>query len=307
MEFWDKFVDILWDSFVDSVKILPIIFLVYVLIEFLESRESSGDRMRKIFGGRYSPFFGAAVGVIPQCGFSVVATKFYQGGFVLTGTLMAVYIATSDEAIPILFSKAVTDPSAFLGLALIIGIKLLYAVLVGFLVNAVLKEKPKSFDEYVDDDHDDRSDEGCCHHHIKSKRATVKTLLVHPLLHSLKIILYIFIVNLAFGVIIELVGGEEALNSFLTSSVMLQPLFSALVGLIPNCASSVVISEMFIDGHLTLGACLAGLCVNSGIATAVLLKDGKNIKRSLLIILAIFLFSLALGYAVSGIQALISI
>ena len=293
--------DVLLDAFLDCIKILPIIFVVYVLIEFLESRESAKDRLAKIFSGRFSPFFGAAVGVIPQCGFSVVAARLFQEGFIATGTLLAVFLATSDEALPILFSKAVVDPKVFLSIGLIVAIKVVYAMAVGFLVNAFCKREeamPVESAEIEDDD-------GCCHHHITGERATAKTLLLHPLLHSLKIILYIFLINLVFGVLIEFVVGEEALREFLSVSVWLQPLFSTFVGLIPNCASSVVITEMFAEGYLTFGAAIAGLAVNCGIATAVLIKDKKNIKRSLLVIGLLFLSAIALGYAVTAVSLVI--
>ena len=297
--------DIILDSLLDSLKILPVIFLVYVLIEFLESRESTHERMEKIFVSRFSPFFGAAVGVIPQCGFSVVATKLYQGGYILAGTLIAVYLATSDEALPILFSRAITNPEVFLQLGLLISIKFVYAVIAGFLINMFVKKQPRSFDDadrLADDKDDDMDGDGCCHHHIAGKRTTVKTLLLHPLLHSLKIILYVFLISAAFGVFVEYAVGEEALKNFLSSSVLLQPLVSSLIGLIPNCASSVLITETYAEGYLSLGAALSGLAVNSGIGMAVLLKDKANIKRSLAIIGLTFALALALGYLVTGIQ-----
>ena len=296
--------DIILDSLLDSLKILPVIFLVYVLIEFLESRESTHERMEKIFVSRFSPFFGAAVGVIPQCGFSVVATKLYQGGYILAGTLIAVYLATSDEALPILFSRAITNPEVFLQLGLLISIKFVYAVIAGFLINMFVKKQPRSFDDadrLADDKDDDMDGDGCCHHHIAGKRTTVKTLLLHPLLHSL-IILYVFLISAAFGVFVEYAVGEEALKNFLSSSVLLQPLVSSLIGLIPNCASSVLITETYAEGYLSLGAALSGLAVNSGIGMAVLLKDKANIKRSLAIIGLTFALALALGYLVTGIQ-----
>lgn len=295
--------DILLDALIDSAKILPVIFLVYVLIEFLESRESTHEKMEKIFSGRFSPFFGAAVGMIPQCGFSVVATRLYQGGYILSGTLIAVYLSTSDEALPILFSRAVTEPKVFVQLGIILAIKLVYAVIAGFLVNLFVRNKAaRPIEEHAIDEDDD----GCCHHHITGERGTVKKLLLHPLLHSLKIIAYIFVINVIFGVLIEYVVGEEALVKLLSGATLLQPLFSTLIGLIPNCASSVLITEAFSEGYLTLGATLSGLAVNSGIGMAVLLKDRKNLKNAFVIIGLTAAFSLALGYAVTAIQLLIS-
>ena len=297
--------DILLDALIDSAKILPVIFLVYVLIEFLESRESTHERMEKIFSNRFSPFFGAAVGIIPQCGFSVVATKLYQGGYILTGTLVAVYLSTSDEAWPILFSRAVTEPKVFVWLGVIMAIKLVYAVIAGFLINALVKNKATAPIEEHALKEDETDGDGCCHHHITGERRTVKNLLLHPLLHSLKIIAYILVINIIFGVLIEYVVGEETLKAMLNGGVWLQPLVATAVGLIPNCASSVLITETFAEGYLTLGAALSGLAVNSGIGMAVLLKDKKNLKRAFGIIGIITAFALVLGYAATAIQALI--
>jgi len=295
----------LLDALLDSAKIFPIIFLVYVLIEFLESRESSHERLQKIFGGRFSPFFGAAVGIIPQCGFSVVATRLYQDGFLLTGTLIAVYIATSDEAIPILFSEAVTDPKVFIQVGLLVGIKFVYALIAGFLINLFCKKPAEIVIDETHFKHEDEEDgDGCCHHHITGERLTFKQLLLHPLLHSLKIIAYVFIINIVFGFLVYLIG-EDNIKEFLHSSVYLQPLLSTLVGLIPNCASSVVITEIYSEGYLTLGAAIAGLSVNCGIAMAVLLRDKDHIKRSLSIIGLMVVLSLAIGYALTGLGVLI--
>ena len=296
--------DVFIDALLDSAKIFPIIFLVYVLIEFLESRESSHEKLQKIFGERFSPFFGAAVGVIPQCGFSVVATRLYQDGFLLTGTLIAVYIATSDEALPILFSKAVTDPSVFIKVGLLVSIKFVYAVIAGFIINLFSKKREiQTIDQTSFMKEDGEEGDGCCHHDITGTRPTVKKLLLHPLLHSLKIILYIFIVNIVFGLLVYAIG-EETIKEFLDSSRLMQPLLSTVVGLIPNCASSVIITEIYSEGFLTLGAAIAGLSVNCGIGMAVLLRDGKHVKRSLFVIGLTFVLSLLIGYLITGAEIL---
>ena len=302
--FLNDVLQILLDAVIDSAKIFPIVFLVYVLIEFLESRESSHEKLQKIFSGRFSPFFGAAVGLIPQCGFSVVATRLYEDGFILTGTLIAVYIATSDEALPLLFSEAVTEPKVFINVGLIMGIKFVYAVIAGFIINLFAKKPLTEIDDSAFRHEDEDDGDGCCHHHITGQRPTVKTLLVHPLLHSLKILLYVFIINLVFGLFVYFIG-EENLGAFLNSSKMIQPLAATLVGLIPNCASSVLITKIYSEGYLTLGAAIAGLSVNCGIGMAVLLRDKEHLKRSILVILIMVVLSLAIGYAVTGLEFLI--
>lgn len=285
-------IDIFLDSLKDTAVIFPFIFLVYVLIEFLESNASIRQKMKRSFSGRFSPLFGAAFGVVPQCGFSVVATNLYQGGYIMAGTLVAVYLATSDEAIPILISHGFTDPQILLNLLLLLSVKLVYAAIAGFLINLFAKKSVNDINYAISEE----NDEGCCHHHIEGKREGLKKFLLHPLLHSLKILLYIFIINFAFGFLTDIVIGEQALKSFLTQSVYFQPLFSCLVGLIPNCASSVLITEMYAEGLLGFGGAIAGLAVNSGIGMAVLLKNKSELKRNILIIACVFCLSLLLGY-----------
>ena len=296
------FVEILLDSLIDTAKVLPVIFLVYVLIEFIESREGSSERLEKAFSGRLSPLFGAGIGLIPQCGFSVVATRLFQDGYIYVGTLVAVYLATSDEAVPIMFSRAVSEPSLWLSLALIVVVKFVYATICGFLINLTQQKPTRAFDDQA---HETEQADGCCHHEITGERRTAKTLLLHPFLHSVKIAAYVLVINVLFGVLVEMVVGEEALAEFLSSSVYLQPLVSAVVGLIPNCASSVLLTELYADGIITFGGAIAGLAVNSGIGMAVLFRDRKNVLRSVFVIALVFALSLLLGYIATTIEVLV--
>lgn len=297
-DFWD----IALDSLVDAAKILPVILIIYILIELIESHGAASRKFKKLLTAKSAPLFGATIGVIPQCGFSVVATKLYQGGYILLGTLIAVYFSTSDEALPILFSKAFENPSLWGKLGLLILIKVGYAVLVGFLVNAAVKNKNlNTIDEKVIED---AGEDGCCNHDVTEERHGILGYLLHPLLHSLKIFAYIFVINIVFGLIIGLVG-ENNITEFLSANVFLQPLVSTIIGLIPNCASSVLITQMFASNALSLGGAVAGLTVNSGLGVAVLLKDKNNLKSTLLIVLLMFLLSLVLGYAVTAVSVLL--
>lgn len=295
------FLDVFLDALFDALKVLPVVFIIYIIIELIENHEATKHKMTTALGNRFSPVFGALIGVIPQCGFSVVATKLYQGKFIYLGTLIAVYFATSDEAIPILFSRALTDSSVWLQLGLLVAIKLVYAIVVGFVINCIIakclkKQVATNLIDFADKDFENDRD-GCCGHSVEKERKDLKHVVFHPLLHSLKIIAYIFIVNLVLGSIIDLAIGEERFYAFLTSSVAFQPLFSALVGLIPNCASSVIIAELYADGMLKLGGALAGLTINSGLGIAILIKDKGHVKRSLSIIGIMFALALLLGYA----------
>lgn len=316
---FDLFLHLLWHSFLDTIKVFPVILIIYILIEFIESKSAGRDKLKNLLSKKGAPFFGGVIGVIPQCGFSVIATKLYQSGYILLGTLLAVYFATSDEAIPILFSNAVENPSLWVNLLILIAIKLSYAILIGFIVNAVIKKfylnkstTSVSENKVVNDhDHDHEHeedkellDEGCCHHHVENKPENFGRFLIHPLLHSLKIIAYIFVINLVFSFLFELIG-EDKISNFLSANIYLQPLLSAVVGVIPNCASSVIITQLYAGNILSLGATVCGLTINSGLGVAVLIKDRKNIKKSLLIIALMFVLSLVIGYLVTFIEVLI--
>lgn len=298
----EDFFDIALDSLIDAAKILPIILVIYILIEFIEAHGAANRKFKKLLTSKSAPLFGATIGIIPQCGFSVVATKLYQGGYILLGTLIAVYFATSDEALPILFSKAFDDPSLWGKLGLLVLIKVSYAILVGFAVNAVVKNK--TLNDIDENAVEDVGEDGCCHHDVTEERHGILGYLLHPLLHSLKIFAYVLVINIVFGTIIGFVG-EETITRFLSANVFLQPLVSVVIGLIPNCASSVLITQMFASGALSLGGAVAGLTVNSGLGVAVLLKDRNNLKNALLIVLLMFLLSLVLGYAVTVVSVLL--
>ena len=308
-------VDVLLDAVLDSLKVLPFLVLVYVLIEVLEHTTSS-KISSKLLKGKLSPLIGAGVGVIPQCGFSVVATKLYTNRAIAMGTLLAVYLSTSDEA----FAVLISDFSVVNKLWPLLLIKVVYAVIVGYTVNFFMRKRElKAYDEHITavgcHNHVVGQDDECghCHEHeegeseeeVKAyRRNAVKRFIVHPLLHALTTFLYIFAVNLILGVVIYYVGGE-ALSNFMGRIGYLQPLLAAVVGLIPNCAASVVIAEMYALGTLSLGGALSGLCVSAGLGVAVLVKENKSVKDTLLVVGLLFGLSVLLGLTVTAITALI--
>ena len=274
-------------AFLDSLKILPFLIAMHVLIEVYEYKAGSKLQVNKLLGGKAAPLLGGAVGLIPQCGFSVVATKLYTKNSIKLGTLFAVYIATSDEAIPILISS----PSAALKLVPLILIKFALALIVGFAVNLVLRRTQTVM---LGSGEAEQMSTGCHHHkighgedeneeHGHAKKFDWHRFVLHPLVHSLTTLAFIFAVNLIVGGLIEFLG-EDRLFAAMDKAVWAQPFIAALVGLIPNCASSVVITQMYAVGGLSLGAAVAGLSVNAGIALAVLIKENKSVKNTALII-----------------------
>ena len=290
-EFWK----IVLDSLIDTAKLLPILLIVYFLIEFLEYKNALRFENSKLLNGKISPVMGSLFGTVPQCGVSVISAELYSEHKISIGALVAVFVATSDEAIPIMLS----DYKSILPLLILIATKIVMAILVGYLAMYLYKLFFKKHFKEVksdlsDDEHEHHEHEhvhACCNHDIENQKFNWK----HPLIHCLKIAVYIFLINIVFGTIILLVG-EDNLVSFLQTSRAFQPLFAVLVGLIPNCVSSVVLTELYLMGGLSFGAIVAGLSVNAGIGLIVLLKENKIPKENLFIVLSIVVPSLVIGY-----------
>lgn len=287
MDVWE----IILDAFLDTVKVFPFLLVIYILIEFLEHR-TSFTRNRKILQGNLAPLIGTATGLVPQCGFSVMAANLYDKGLIRTGTLLAVLIATSDEAFIILLSSG-TAAAAIMPLVVI---KLLVGVGVGYLVNFIY-----SAEKLAEGDVEEIHAYSCGREH--DGKSELKIYLIGPLLHSLKIALYLLIVNLVFGFVIDAVG-EETIASAMIGGVYFQPFITALIGLIPNCASSVIITGAYINNAITFGSCVAGLCANAGLGLVVLYKNTKKIKRNIVFTIVLYLISAAAGLVVNCIMLL---
>lgn len=311
--------DWLWHAIKHSLILLPFLFVSYIIIELIENAFS--DKINhKFFKGKFAPLIGASFGIIPQCGFSVVATDLYSQKKISVGTLIAIYIATSDEAIPILFSN-LSSSGVALKLVLLIGVKFAIGIICGYFVDWLISLKArKSLTQNLEttklstednhdishhNDHNDTENDhnnlehthkGCCGHDIEeTKTHPAKQYLLHPLIHTLKVFAYILIVNIIFELILNYVG-EDKLEVFLQSSYYFAPFIACLIGLIPNCASSVVLTNLLVLGGLSFSACIAGLIVNAGIAYLVLFKQNKNQKHNLAILGSMFAIGLITGY-----------
>lgn len=289
-EYWH----VILESFIDTAKILPILFVVYYLIELIEFKSAGKVHENKLLKGRASPVAGAVMGCVPQCGFSVVSTDLFSKGKLSVGALMAVYIATSDEAIPIM----IANPKSFGWMLILIALKLVFAIVVGYLsillFNVIFKkEKLKEINHEHEEGHEEIVYGGCCHHHVESKSFDW----FHPMLHCLKISAFILVINILFGFVTHIWVGEDKLIEILSAGKFAQPVLAVLIGLIPNCASSVVLTELFLLKGLGFGALVAGLCVNAGLGVIMLLKQNKNWKVNLFIVLMLIIPSLLLGYA----------
>ena len=277
--------DILKETVVDSIKMLPFLFAAYLLIELLEHKAS--DKLQRALSksGNYGIVAGAVLGCLPQCGFSVAAANFYAGRVITLGTLMAVFLATSDEALPILLS-APGKAGVILELLLI---KVIVAVIAGFLIDLVLKARHAEENEPEIHDHN-----LLCEHCGCEKGGLLKS----AVRHTLSIFLFILLVSLVLNALMECVGHDILSKILLTDSVF-QPLLAGLIGLIPNCASSVMLVELYLAGSLSFGSVVAGLCTGAGIGLAVLFRTHKGLKKNLGILLLLYGIGSAAGMLVS--------
>lgn len=381
---FNRILDVLLDALKDSAITLPVLFICYLLIELLEEKILHKYQSSKVLRSRVAPVISAGIGLIPQCGFSIVASDLYSKRVITIGTLFAIFIATSDEALPIMLS----NPNNYLNLAIILLVKFCYAVVVGVLIDIIfskknkkdllifnsqksnivsrthhhhklsekkkqgvdnLEKEDKNQDDVIIENNlkedaervdnlekthakkeenldrnnsenleksnvkttnlkDDNSNEiiildneeikGCCKHKLEHESGKIKEIFIHPLKHSLTIFAYILLINIAFGLLVEFVGSDKIIN-FLSGTGFFEPFIATLVGLIPNCAASVLITEVFIMGGISIGSCIAGLCVNSGLAIVMLFKMNKNVKENLLILFSLYAISTVLGVVIN--------
>ncbi|HIR66763.1 MAG TPA: arsenic efflux protein [Candidatus Coproplasma avicola] len=278
------------DSILDTLKVFPFILVIYILIEFLEHKTSFSSNHR-LLQGKLAPLIGTVTGIIPQCGFSVMAAKLYDKKYIRTGTLIAVFLATSDEALIVL----IVNPAGAAAVAPLIAVKVVVGLIAGYAINFILRNEHLAQPE--ESDHEDIHAYSCGREH--DGKSAVKVYFVEPLLHSLKVALYIFVVTLIFGYIFEY--NEAAIISSFVGGPYVEPLITAAIGLIPNCASSAVIAQTYCEGGIMFGSMVAGLCCNAGLGFVVLLKDVKKIKRNLLLIVTVYAISVLVGIAVNGI------
>lgn len=302
----------------DSLIVLAFLVPINILIALLEPRLAGRIKLK----GALAPLVGVTVGLFPQCGFSVVATDLYKKRHITIGTLLGVYLATSDEALPIFLASG----EQAIDILPLLACKFLIGLIVGYTADAIFSKNKKQVAEHIAEcDHEPEVHFGCCGHEIESgehedehdhsacdtpcgseieekrreRKQKLKHYLLHPILHSAKIFVYILLINIVFGVLIHYIG-EDRIMSFLSANKYVAPLFAVIVGAIPNCASSVVISNLYLMGGLGFGAAVGGLLMNAGLGFAVLLKDRKNLKESLAIIGAMFAVSIAFSYILSA-------
>lgn len=285
--------DFLKDALIDSISILPFLLLIFLLIEFIEQYFTKKRHLFVFFIKKIGPLFGSLFASIPQCGFSVIASTVYTRRLLTRGTLVAVYLATSDEAIPILL----TNPQKAPVILPIILIKIVVAIIVGYLVDFAIKYKAK--DVVIDESQTNTAaeinhEEGCCHHHLVNAFHT-KDFWLHPLKHTLNIFAFILVISIVLGFLLSRAGTEETLAKYCLINSPLQPFLAALVGLIPNCAISVILAMLYAQNTISFGSLLAGLCSAGGLGILVLLRRNGDFKDTMIIISTIVIVGTILG------------
>jgi hypothetical protein len=277
-----SFIDIVLDTLLDGLKLIPFLFIAFLIIELIEHKLSKKSEKIIAKAGKAGPLIGGLLGGIPQCGFSVVATNLYITRIISLGTLISIYLSTSDEMIPVLLSS---DAPITKVLSLV-GIKILIGMVVGFVIDLIVRETHKK-DKKTKEDFHVCEDEHC---HCE------KGIITSSIIHTLKTLGFILLVTFALNIIFGYVFSEEAVESFMEAHKLLAPMLASLIGLIPNCGSSVMISSIYAEGVITFGTAMAGLLTNSGLAILVLFRQNKNMKENLKIIALIYFLGILFGY-----------
>ena len=294
------------DALTDSAAMIPLLLIIYIGIELIEYRYGNKIREGIQKAGAAGPAIGAVSGSFPQCGVSVVTTCLYTQRLVTIGTLLAVYLSTSDEAIPIILSQ----PDKASILVPLIATKIIIAVIAGYSIDAVFrrsKEKTLAHIGAVATGTDDKSHHhetivektGCCGHDLNSsaKKFDPRQIILHPVIHTAKVFIFILgvsiLINLAFSGM-----GDDAIASLFATHIFFQPFLAALIGLIPNCAASVAITELYLKRAITYGAVIAGLCASGGLGLLVLFREEKERKNVYLIVALLFSISVVAGLVI---------
>lgn len=277
------------DAIKDSFHMLPFLFFIFVVIEIIEYFYSNKMTQLAKYSSKAGPIVGSLAASFPQCGFSVIASTLYTKRLITKGTLIAVFLSTSDEAIPVIMS----EPSKMYLIVPILIVKIFIGISAGYLIDFLLDQFKKDDDAALNQSIDEDIEEGCCKHHVHKPRK--RDLLLHPLEHTLNVFLFIVLITIGLNYLVHRAGGEENLGQYFLHNSILQPVITAIAGLIPNCAISIAITLMYIKGAIGFGAVISGLCSSAGLGLLILLKKNSPFKDSLKIILILLFVSIFWG------------
>ncbi len=269
--------EVILDTIIDSLKLIPFLLVAFLIIELLEHKLNNKTKNIITKSKKVGPIIGSLLGVIPQCGFSVMATNLYITRIITLGTLISIYLSTSDEMLIIMISEKV-EISLILKILLI---KIFFGIVYGLIIDKIINKKKKDKEtnyELCDEEHCD------CNHSI----------LLSAIKHTLHITLFIFIITLIINTIFTLLG-DNYLSKILLNNSILSPFITSLIGLIPNCAASVILTELYLNSTISLGALIGGLLTSSGSSLLILIKNNKSQKENLSIILLLYALGVLSG------------
>ncbi len=299
-------IDLLLDALIDTAKMVPFLLLIYIGIELVEYKFGSLIRKKIQRAGNAGPVLGALAGAFPQCGFSVVTAALYTQKLVTIGTFLAVLLSTSDEAIPVILSQ----PDKIHLIWPLLLTKFVIALIAGYVVDILFRKSNKRTLNHIDNYSKGILEEGhhhecvveesaCCGHctSAEAKKFNYHEIIWHPIKHTAKIILFIFLATFAINWLLFYIG-EDKLAILLLNNTFWQPIIAALIGLIPNCAASVAITELYLEGAISYGAVIAGLSASGGLGILVLFKEDEDKKDILKIIGLLFGISVVAGLVI---------
>lgn len=273
-------IDCLLEALIDTLKVIPFLFLTFVVLEYIEHKFTNKNKKMLAKNKKYGPVVGGVLGALPQCGFGTVAANLFSARVITMGTLIAVFLSTSDEMLPIMISE-----QANIWLILkIIGFKLIVGIIIGYIIDLIYRKKQEKAEIH----------EFCEHEHCDCEHDGI---LVSSLKHTLKIGVFILLANIIIGLLLFYIG-EDKISDLLLHHNLLTYFLSSLVGLIPNCAGSVIITELFLSNMITIGTLLAGLLTGSGIGILVLFRVNKSIKENLTILGLLYFIGVIIGIIV---------
>lgn len=267
--------DILLDTVIDCLKLIPFLFIAFFLMELFEHKfsDKTGKFLKK--SGKFGPVLGGVLGAVPQCGFSVLATNLYVMRIISLGTLVSIYLSTSDEMLPILLSSGVSSSK----IISLVVFKVIIGMVCGFLIDLLWHNKKRKGDFHI-----------CEEEHCDCEESILKSSVIH----TIKTLVFIFLITFLLNSLFEIVS-EDVIESLFLKNNVFAAFVSSLIGLIPNCGASIVITEMYLNGVITFGTCIGGLLTGSGIALLVLFRTNKNKNENVNILILLYLLGAIIG------------
>ena len=275
--------EILHHTLIDTLKLIPFLLIAFLILEYIEHKMSNKSKNVLVKNQKYGPVLGSLLGAFPQCGFSVMATNLFNGRVITIGTLISIYLSTSDEMLPLLISNG----TSFKMICLIILLKVVIGLFFGTLIDFFYRKKVQ-IQEVKHEIHEICHDENC---HCEDG------IIKSALKHTISIILFIFIATFLINIIVHYIG-EDKISNFMLNGSYISYFLSSLIGLIPNCASSVIITELYLNEMISLGNMLSGVLTGSGIGILILFKTNKNLKENLWILFLIFIIGVFSGLVI---------